>query len=140
MYSKNDMTPQIRRKNNDKIRNVVNEPASAATTRPVSKAIHFMRHLSLLEAAGVEMTAAGIVGSTPLLGKRFPIHPRLFTPRPSLCPGHLDPFVVVRDAFPLPGLRQSFRSPSCAAKPGTLLTPARPRPPGVERGPVAPRR
>ncbi len=72
----------------------------------------------------------GLVGSTHLSGRCFSDHFRTFTPRPDLFPGHLDPFVVDRDAFPLPGLRQSFRSPSCAVKPGTACVPKRPRHPG----------
>ncbi len=71
-----------------------------------------------------------LVGSTPWLGKRFPIRLRLFTPLPDLFPGHLDRVGCFRDACSLPVLQRSVRSPSCAAKPGTACVPKRPRHPG----------
>ncbi len=86
--------------------------------------------LSGRTSTSVKLTRRVLVGSTHLLGKRFPIHLRTLTPLPDLFPGHLDRVGCFRDACSLPVLQRSVRSPSCAAKPGAFLTPPRPRHPG----------
>ncbi len=88
--------------------------------RPCPKPTTLLQLLSGRTSPSAEMNTAGIVDSTPWLGKRFPIHIRTFMPLPDLFPVRLD----------LPALQRPFRSPSCAAKPGTVCVLKRPRHPG----------
>ncbi len=111
---------------------LANASASGASPAPCPKLTTLLQLLSGRTSTSAEMDTAGLVAITPLLGRYFSDHFRTFTPRPDLFPDHLDPFVVARDAGSLPGLGQSVRSPSCAAKPGTACVPKRPRHPGRE--------